>query len=283
MDVPAALRSVEGSNVARLFEATADRRSEAIAIEMDGRELTYESLDERAAAFAGGLHEHGVDPDDRLLLYLPNCPEYVVVLLGVFRAGVVVSPVNPQYKARELAHQLEDTDARIAVTHPALRDELANARAEAGRDPTIVTVGGKDGENGDLPFADLTGGPLLIDRELDDTAMQPYTSGTTGRPKGVHITHRNLRAQAFSGFTFTENPPDEQRALAVLPLYHITGFVHSTWQSLIRGGTVHLRNPGEWNAEAAMKTIEEFGIRSFVGVAAMFVDMVNDACRATTT
>ncbi len=59
---------------------------------MDGRELTYESLDERAAAFAGELHEHGVDPDDRLLLYLPNCPEYVVVLLGAFRAGVVVSP-----------------------------------------------------------------------------------------------------------------------------------------------------------------------------------------------
>ncbi|MGA9400272.1 AMP-binding protein, partial [Haladaptatus sp.] len=130
MDVPVALRSVEGGNVARLFEATADRRGDAVAIEMDGRELSYESLDERAAAFAGGLHERGFDPGDRLLLYLPNCPEYVVVLLGAFRAGVVVSPVNPQYKARELSYQLEDTDASVAVTHPVLREELIDACAE---------------------------------------------------------------------------------------------------------------------------------------------------------
>ncbi len=277
MDVPEALRTVEGGNVARLFKATADRRSAAVAIEMGGREFSYESLDERAAAFAGGLHERGFDSGDRLLLYLPNCPEYVVVLLGAFRAGVVVSPVNPQYKARELSYQLEDTDAQIAVTHPMLREELEKASTETGRDPTIVTVGdGELAETEDTALADVTGEPILTDRELDDTAMQPYTSGTTGRPKGVHITHRNLRAQAFSGFTFTENSPDEQRALAVLPLYHITGFVHSTWQTLLRGGTVHLRNPGEWNAEDAMEIIEEFEITSFVGVSAMFVDMVND-------
>ncbi|MCO8245670.1 AMP-binding protein [Haladaptatus sp. AB643] len=276
MDVPASLRTVEEGNVARLFEATADRRGDAVAIEMDGRELSYESLDERAAVFAGGLHERGFDPGDRLLLYLPNCPEYVVVLLGAFRAGVVVSPVNPQYKARELSYQLEDTDASVAVTHPALREELIDACAETGHDPTIVTVGSDDDEIEAVPFGDVTGEQLLIDRDSDEVAMQPYTSGTTGRPKGVHITHRNLRAQGFSGFTFTENSPNEQRALAVLPLYHITGFVHSTWQSLLRGGTVHLRNPGEWDAEEAMRTIEEFGITSFVGVSAMFVDMVND-------
>lgn len=274
MDVPAFLRSAEVGNAARLYEATAERRGESVAIEMGGREFSYEALDERAAAFAGGLHDRGFGPGDRLLLYLPNCPEYVVVLLGALRAGVVVSPVNPQYKARELVHQLDDTDARIAVTHPALRDRLVEACSAVSRDPTIVTLGG--GDDGDIALADVDGSPVLLDRDLDDTAMQPYTSGTTGRPKGVHITHRNLRAQAFSGFQFTEMPPDEQRSLAVLPLYHITGFVHSTWQSLLRGGTIHLRNPAEWNAADAMETIEEHRITSFVGVTAMFVDLVND-------
>jgi long-chain acyl-CoA synthetase len=272
MDVPAALRSVPAGNAARLFEATADRRGNRVAVEMNDRELSYADIGERAAAFAGGLRERGFEPGDRLLLYLPNCPEYVVTILGALRAGVVVSPVNPQYKTRELTHQLKDADARIAVTHPALVDHLADACAETNRDPTVVTVG----ETGDaVAFEDVTGEPVFVERDADDTAMQPYTSGTTGRPKGVLVTHGNLRAQAYSGFQFTERSPDEQRELAVLPLYHITGFVHSTWQALVRGGTVHLRNPADWDADAVMRTIAEREITSFIGVAAMFVDMVN--------
>ncbi|WP_433629551.1 class I adenylate-forming enzyme family protein [Halomicrococcus sp. NG-SE-24] len=272
MDIPESLRATEAHNAARLFEATADRRGDAVAVKMDGRELSYATLDDRAAAFAGGLHDRGFEPGDRLLLYLPNCPEYIVAILGALRAGVVVSPVNPQYKARELAHQLEDTDASIVVTHPGLRDQLVQACDETGRDPTVVTLD----NSGDVAFEDVDGDSVFLERDGDDTAMQPYTSGTTGRPKGVLVTHRNLRAQAYSGFQFTEQSPDEQRELAALPLYHITGFIHSTWQALIRGGTVHLRNPAEWDAEEAMRIIEEYEITGFVGVAAMFVDMVND-------
>lgn len=285
MDVPVEFQDVAAGNAARLFATTADRRGDALALEMNGVELSYRDLDARAAAFAGGLHDLGLEPGDRALVYLPNCPQYVVALLGGLRAGVVLSPVNPQYKSRELAYQLDDTDAAAVVTHTALRQHLDGAlstsrsdsrrgTSETDRDPIVVTVGDEVPES-DVVFEAVAGSPILVDRDPDDTAMQPYTSGTTGQPKGVLTTHGNLRAQAFSGFTFTDLDPDEQRELAVLPVYHITGFVHSTWQTLLYGGTVHLRSPGEWDAADAMADIESYEITSFVGVATMFVDMVN--------
>ncbi len=75
-----------------------------------------------------------------LLLYLPNCSQYLVAALGAFRAGVVLSPANPQYKARELSYQLDDAGVDAVVTHPALRGHLADGIAAASADPVVVTV-----------------------------------------------------------------------------------------------------------------------------------------------
>ena len=271
--------SARDGNVAALYDAIADRREDALAIETPNRELSHADLRDRAASFAGGLAGLGLDPGARVLLYLPNCPAFVVAALGGFRAGTPVSPANPQYKPRELRHQLDDAGADAVVVHAALRERLAAALDGLDRDPTVVVVGG-DGANGaeradgDVAFADVAGEPVLRERASDDAALQPYTSGTTGRPKGVLTTHENLRAQGFAGFEFADRPPEEDRNLAVLPLYHITGFTHSTWQALVRGGSVYLRSPGDWDADEAMATIEAHAITGFIGVSAMFVDMV---------
>ncbi|WP_435180112.1 class I adenylate-forming enzyme family protein [Halorussus sp. AFM4] len=276
MDESAFTEAARSGNVARLHDETAERHADDLALEMRGTELTHAELRDRSARFAGGLADLGAGVGDRVLLYLPNCPEYVVAALGTLKAGAVASPMNPQYKAREIGHQLADTGASVVVTHAALREHLTEALRESDLEPAVVTAGPAD----DLPeedaaFADVDGEPVTVDRESDDVALQPYTSGTTGEPKGVLLTHRNLRAQAFSGFELVDVDPGEDRSLAVLPLYHITGFVHSTWQTLIRGGAVYLRNPAEWDAEDAMRTIEEEGITGFIGVAAMYVDLVN--------
>ncbi|NHN57643.1 MULTISPECIES: class I adenylate-forming enzyme family protein [Halorussus] len=276
MDKSAFTEGARSGNVARLHDETAERHAEDLALEMRGSELTHGGLRDRSARFAGGLRDLGVDVGDRVLLYLPNCPEYVVAALGTLKAGAVASPMNPQYKAREIGHQLDDTEASVVVTHAALRDHLAEALRETDRSPAVVTVGPSDDlPEGDVAFATVDGEAITVDRESEDVALQPYTSGTTGQPKGVLLTHRNLRAQAFSGFELVDVDPGEDRSLAVLPLYHITGFVHSTWQTLVRGGAVYVRNPAEWDAEDAMRTIEAEGITGFIGVAAMYVDLVN--------
>jgi long-chain acyl-CoA synthetase len=265
-------------NSANLFDETARHHGDALAVEMRGSELTHTELQEASKGFAGGLREHGIETNEMMLLYLPNCPEYVIASVGAFRAGVIVSPVNPQYKVRELSYQLEDTDAAVIVTHPALRpvvdETLASASIET--DPLIVTIG--DAGEGTVAFDDVMGEPLTVEREDSDIALLPYTSGTTGRPKGVELTHRNFRTQLLSylaGWNDGLDEDEDLNSLVYLPLYHITGFTHTLMQPFVRGGTLFLRNPANWDASDALAAIEEIGITHFVGVTAMFVDMVN--------
>lgn len=93
-------QSARSGNVAQLHEVTVDHHGDALAIESHGSELTHAQLDHEAAAVAGGLHDIGLEPGDVLMVYLPNCPQFLIGSLGAFRAGVIVSPVNPQYRAR---------------------------------------------------------------------------------------------------------------------------------------------------------------------------------------
>ncbi|MFC6941492.1 class I adenylate-forming enzyme family protein [Salinirubellus sp. GCM10025818] len=265
-------------NVAKLFDETARHHGDALAIEASGHETTHAELRAASEAFSGGLRDRGFGPGDRMLLYLPNCPQYLVASLGAFRAGVVVSPVNPQYKVRELTYQLEDTDADLIVTHPALRGVVTETLEETGRDPLVVSVGDEDERgDGDVGFEAIRGEPHTAECDPGDVALLPYTSGTTGQPKGVRLTHRNFSAQLLSYLASrTDDLADtDVKSLLYLPLYHITGFTHVAMQPLVRGGALYLRSPANWDAEAAMRTIEEEGITRFVGVTAMYVDMVN--------
>lgn len=263
-------------NVATLFDETARQHGDAFAIEMRGSEVTHTELQEASRGFAGGLREHGIETGETLLLYLPNCPEYVIAAIGAFRAGVVVSPVNPQYKMRELSYQLEDTGASVVVTHSALLPVVTETLASVEADPLIVTVGDTSEES--IVFEDVVTEPLTVEREDSDIALLPYTSGTTGHPKGVELTHRNFRTQLVSyleGATDELNNGEDINSLVYLPLNHITGFTHTLMQPLVRGGTLFLRSPANWDASNALATIEEIGITHFVGVTAMYVDMVN--------
>lgn len=262
-------------NVGALHDVTAEERGDAPAITMGDRTITHEELRDRSATFAGGLHERGVEEDDRLLVYVPNCPEFVIAMFGAFKAGVPFSPANPQYQSRELAHQLTDSDAKAILTHESLRDTVRETLEETGLDPHVITVGG--GDDGDSPFEAVDGEPTCVERDADDVATQLYTSGTTGKPKGVLSTHRNLRAQAFYGLDRTGvDDPDDQRTLVFLPLYHTTGVYHCTWQPLISGGRVFIRDPQNWDPAAAMAAMEDYEITSFNGVTAMYVDMIHD-------
>jgi len=276
MEISDLPEDVREGNVAQIHDATADIVGDRPALETPERTVTHEELRDRSAAFAGGLRELGIEKGERVLVYLINGPEFLVTALGCFKAGVPFSPVNPQYKSRELSYQLRDTDAQAIVTRPELRENVTDTLEEVDRDPAVITTGDpEDVPDDDIHFDDVDGERTMIDIADDDVAMQPYTSGTTGQPKGVLLTHENVRAQSLYAFASSESrDPEDIRSLLYLPLYHITGFMHTTWQPLLLGGTVYLRNPLTWDAETCMRTIEEEEITGFVGVTAMFVDMV---------
>jgi long-chain acyl-CoA synthetase len=262
-------------NAAALHDDAASMHPDLTAIEMRGESMTHAELRDRTAAFAGGLRELGLESGDRMLVYLPNCPEYLIATLGGMKAGTPVSFVNPQYKPRELVYQLEDADAAVFVVHAWLHNNVREAIEAAAVDPTVVVVG----DDGAVPddwhhVSDVAGDPTHVDSDDEDVALQPYTSGTTGRPKGVLLSHRNLRAQGLSALGDHDVDPAAASSLIWLPMYHITGFVHCAWQMLLYGGSLHLRSAARWNAADAMATIERLEPTLFVGVTAMYVDMV---------
>ncbi|WP_224448522.1 AMP-binding protein [Haloprofundus salilacus] len=283
--------AARSGNAARVYDETAAKRGDALALETGDTQYSHTELSDRSARLAGALHERGLEPDDRLGLFLSNRPELVLTALAALKSGLPFSPANPQFTARELAFQLDDSDAEALVTELSLLPKVEDALDCLDADPLVILVGDEqppdvDSTDADptdvdstdvdtVAFSSLDADPTMIHREDDDVAMQPYTSGTTGEPKGVLLTHRNLRAQSFIAFERSALRADEERFLSVLPLAHIAGFVNRTWQPLIRGAAVYLRDPGEWDPKVSMETIERERITKFGAVTAMYVDVVN--------
>ncbi len=271
-------------NVARLYAETARTHPDRLAIVMDDHRMTHDELRSRGERIAGGLHEREIGPGDRLALYVPNCPAFVVALLAGFCAGTPVVPLNPQLSPREVAGRLADSDARALVTHSSLVSDVAAAFERLDSSPLTVVVDDDRhpsyttvdlDESVEIErLTDIDAEPLIIDRSDDDIALHPYTSGTTGEPKGVLLSHRNIRAQSLLGFDRTEIPSERERFLSPLPLAHIAGLINRTWQPLVRGGSVYLMDPDRWNPAHALERIESASVTKFGAVATMYVDLV---------
>ncbi|MGZ8666300.1 MAG: AMP-binding protein [Solirubrobacterales bacterium] len=187
-----------------------------------GRELSYEALATAIPACAAGLASRGFGNGDVMGVFMPNLPEYAVAFHGAASAGGVSTTVNPLYTANELSHQLNDSGARFLVTIPPFLD-VAKEAAEASAVEEVFVVG--EGE-GATPFAELLGDPadapnVEIDPDTDLAAL-PYSSGTTGLPKGVMLTHRNLVANIVQAGSCLKLEEDDV-LIGVLPFFHIYG------------------------------------------------------------
>ncbi|AGB37251.1 long-chain-fatty-acid--CoA ligase [Natronococcus occultus] len=262
------------ANLVNSVAETVRERGDATAIGFRENETSYEEFWGQTGAFAAALEAHGIGEDDRVAIYLPNVPPFVVAFHGTLRAGGVVVPMNPQYKAREIGHLLADSGAEVVV---ALADLVPFV--EAVRDETdvehVVSVG--EGESdGATPFEEFLepGAPEIAERADDDIAVQPYTSGTTGQPKGVQLTHRNLESNARMANELVPDgirPDDKQ--LGVLPLFHIYGMTVVMNATLFGGGTYYA--VPEWDAQEAVSIVEDEELTLMHGVPAMYNDVVN--------
>jgi acyl-CoA synthetase (AMP-forming)/AMP-acid ligase II/catechol 2,3-dioxygenase-like lactoylglutathione lyase family enzyme len=227
-----------------------------------GRELTYAELADAVRGLAAGLAARGFGRGDVLGVYMPNLPEYALAFHGAASAGGACTTVNPLYTPEELAYQLKDAGARILLTVPPFLDAATAAAASSGVEEVAVV-----GEaHGATPFADLLGDAAdAPEVEIDprtELAVLPYSSGTTGLPKGVMLTHRNLVANLCQvQASFPIGPEDT--LIGVLPFFHIYGMTVIMNQGL-RGGATIITMP-RFDLEQFCELIERHAVtRAYV-------------------
>ncbi|MDG3016350.1 AMP-binding protein [Speluncibacter jeojiensis] len=208
--------------------AEADLGRTALIDGPTGAETSYGELIEQIDAVAGALAARGLAVGDVVGLLSPNSPAFAAVFHGILRAGGTATTINALYTGPEIAKQLADADARFLITVSPLLDHAKEAAAQAGLDDEhlIVLDGPGRAAGGHPSLADLltqhAPAPEVSFDAATHLAALPYSSGTTGRAKGVMLTHRNLVANVAQTAELTNTTRDDT-VLAVLPFFHIYG------------------------------------------------------------
>ncbi len=268
---------------------------------MDAK-LTYKQLDEQVNRLANALAAMGVKKGDRVALYLPNCPPYIIGYYATLKLGAVVAPNNPMYVPRELEFQLKDSGAETIICLSQFYPNVAKVRPNTKLKNVIVTnvkeyfppflkalftlaVEKKTGHRVTIApdehwFQDVLkrGAPTRpnVEIKMDDTAVLLYTGGTTGVPKAAEITHKNLVANTVQVSEWMsgapKDPPDS--ILTALPLYH--SYAMSTCMNLaVYRAIPMLLIPNPRELDHLMKVIDTHHPTLFPGVPTMYVAINN--------
>jgi len=250
--------------------------------------VSFRELEARSNAIANGLTADGVTPGDRIGVYMDNNLDTVPVLFGIIKSGAVPVPVNYRLDPGQQTYVLSDSGAdRMFASRGSLSDSMLDTTvlflndAESLHDAAdlerVYVPGGADHE-GMVDFetwvADQATSYDPPDADLDDVALQCYTSGTTGRPKGVHTSHRNVLSALDTLHLFDPVDPQRSTVLTVVPMFHVFGITGTTLPMLYGGGTVVLRNFPV--VEDLLEEINDHGVTSFYAVPAIFLQMAQE-------
>lgn len=275
------------------------------ALRFLNQDISYQQLLTRSEQLAGWLAGNGVRHGERVLVMMQNCPQLVIAHYGIMRAQAVVVPVNPMNKAEELTHYIADSGAKIAICSAELAAEMvaANQRMAPGQglDQLLVTRYGDAFDitaMGELALPGewhawltqsehpalhegatvawneaLASGhqPLPFTARAEDLCLLPYTSGTTGSPKGCVHQHRSIMHNAMACWHWINGDP-ESVLLAVLPLFHITGLVCVMHGTLYGGGTLVMMP--RWNRDLACALVAKAGVTHWLCIPTMVVDLL---------
>jgi fatty-acyl-CoA synthase len=273
------------------------------------RVFSYAEVMRQAERLAATLHRLGVREGDRVVLNMQNCPQWVIAHFAILRANAVVVPVNPMNRAEELKHYITDPDAKVAITTADLAPELARANAQLApadrlahmvvthySDAFDLTPGSSDAEMPEawrewlgtrhaLPV--LEGGTVVSWADAiesggaselpahtatpQDLAVLPYTSGTTGLPKGCMHTHASIMHNAVASCLWG-NSTFENVTLSVVPMFHITGMV-SVMHAAIYGSATLVIMP-RWDRELAGRLISRWGVTHWTNIPTMVIDLL---------
>lgn len=279
------------------LENTAAQNGDTTAIIFQGQSLSYKALWDKVQALAGFLqNQASVSKGDRVLLYMQNSPQCIIGYYAILRAGGVVVPINPMNRQGELEYLIDNTGASVMLlglelcpniqplldqgllTHAIgasyfemgdpdcdipLPDPLPNLREAAFTGP------GKWGFNQAILAGEV---PRARDTIPDDLAVIPYSSGTTGQPKGCVHTHRTVMVTVVGGCLWVP-PEDNSMHLATLPFFHVTGMQSSMNQPIYTGGTIVILT--RWNCVHAAKLIDRYKVNRWVSISTMMIDLLN--------
>ena len=285
---------------------SARRYPDKSAIVFFGRVYPYGEVQRLAERLAARLHALGVRKGDRVLLDMQNCPQLLIAHFAILRANAVVVPVNPMNRAEELKHYILDPDAKVAITTGDLAAEIAKADAqlpEAQRLAHMIVTQFTDAfdpqapEAGPMPeswkdwlltrhaLPELAGGqvmawtdalagelplpPLAVDPQ--DLAILPYTSGTTGNPKGCMHPHSSIMHNAVASSIWGNATP-EAVTLLVVPLFHITGMVSLMHANIYTGSTLVMMP--RWDREVAGRLISRWKVTGWTNIPTMVIDLL---------
>ncbi|MFL5577513.1 MAG: class I adenylate-forming enzyme family protein [Gemmatimonadaceae bacterium] len=275
--------------LAHVFAHRAREHSGRTLLVDGGRRWTYAQVDAQASALAAALADLGIEAGDRIAIILPNCAEWVVALLASAKLGVVVVPLNPRLGYHELKYQLRHAEAAAAITAERLGDVdflqlFEDLIAELPDLHYVVTVGAEELWYDDriFQFEDLlskgdgraVAPPAAIGDDADLALL--YTSGTTGKPKGVRLSHRAVVETAVRSSDALEVEPSD-RVLAAVPLFGIFGFGVAVG-TLCAGATLVLQP--EFDAAGALRLLEEEGVTVLHGVPTMFSLLMRESAFA---
>ncbi|HQC84634.1 MAG TPA: long-chain fatty acid--CoA ligase [Rhodoferax sp.] len=288
------------------LEVNARRYPDKAALVFFGRVVTYRELLQKSERLAACLRGLGVEKGDRVVLNMQNCPQLVIAHFAILRANAVVVPVNPMNRAEELKHFITDPDARVAITTSDLAAELARASdalepaqrlqhllvshfADAF-DPDAAGEGAMPAAWRDwlctrhaLPALQggqvhaweaalaTEGAPPALTVGPADLAVLPYTSGTTGLPKGCMHTHSSIMHNAVASGLWG-NGTMENVTLMVVPMFHITGMVSLMHTNMAAGATLVIMP--RWDRELAGQLISRYKITHWTNIPTMVIDLM---------
>lgn len=258
-------------SIVHSFLHMCERTPDRDCIRFEGHGYSYRQVYQAAVGWMEHLQVAGLQPGERVGLYLDNSPSFLMAYLGVYLARGIVVLINTQYRQVELRHILCDAGVRLCITDAERQPELARVQPELPALASVITV--QAALTSQLPAVERPFSALTLPNP-DDIALLAYTSGTTGRSKGAMLTHSNLYANSRAVTTAWHWTADDV-LLLTLPLFHIHGLgvgMHGTW---LTGGTVDLRR--RFDAAEVYDTLLTGRVTMFFGVPTMYTRLIAEA------
>ncbi|MFD1350975.1 long-chain-fatty-acid--CoA ligase [Oceanobacillus caeni] len=275
------------------LEMSTRKYPDKVAFHYYGASYSYKELFKEVESLAGYMEkEWGIKEKDNILLFMQNSPQFIISFFAILRLRAVVVPINPMSLTKDLEFYVKDCEINYAIVGQELYEKVLPLRKEnllrniivanysdySEEDHAFIQGGAKsvNGEVEDILWKEALNKELKASTykgESEDIAIIPYTSGTTGLPKGCVHTNRTVQANTVGAYHWM-NLTADTITLTTLPLFHVTGLIHSTLTPIYAGSTLVIMT--RWDREYAAKTIEKFKCTHWINISTMLIDFLSN-------